>query len=273
MLALGASVLIGSGEFLVAGMLDRFRGETLAAAFLAFGFIVTLIAAPFVGGSWDTSAMALGGLSGILNGVALTLLYRAYSHVPIGIAAPIVAVLFAVVPVIFDVFDPAESLSGIARVGVVAGLASVALTSLNPSPSRAIVSGVALSMAAGIIYGFALTIIGSFPIETGLWPLVPQRFVGFVAAAVLATVLGAPVGIARSELPKIGGIASYTSFGAILFVLAAQRGSLAAVSVAGSQFAAVAVALAFVFREERIRWWQTVGLGVAIIAVSLLAIG
>lgn len=272
-LALGASILIGGGEFLAAGMLDRVRGESLAATFLAVGFVVTLLAAPLVGGAWDTNVMALGALSGVLNGIALTCLYRAYSRVSVGVAAPIVAVLFAVVPVVFSALGPSDPLSRTAQVGVVAGLASVVLTSLDPSPSRDLVSGVSLAAASGLVYGVALTIIGSFPLDAGIWPLVPQRGVGFVASAILAVLLGAPAVVARREIGTVVRIGSFSSWGAILFVLGAQRGSLATVSIAGSQFAAVAVALAFIFRGERIRWWQTLGLGIAVLAVSLLAIG
>ena len=45
------------------------------------------------------------------------------------------------------------------------------------------------------------------------------------------------------------------------------------VSVAASQFGTVAVILSVLFNRERMRWWQSVGLGAAAVGVALMAAG
>ncbi len=60
----------------------------------------------------------------------------------------------------------------------------------------------------------------------------------------------------------------------VLFVLALQAGgSLAVVSVIGSQYAAVAVLLGVLFGGQTMRWWQGLGLIGASLAVALIAVG
>jgi len=60
----------------------------------------------------------------------------------------------------------------------------------------------------------------------------------------------------------------------ILFVLAIQAGgSLAVVSVMGSQYAAVAVLIGVVVHRQPLRWWQAVGLAMASVSVALITVG
>ena len=105
-------------------------------------------------------------------------------------------------------------------------------------------------------------------------PLLLQRVVAFLIA----------ISVARSTGPRIFPSerkAFITSFVAgifgiaavILFVLAVRGGSLAVVSVAGSQYAAVAVLLGVAIRGQRMWWWQGVGLGGSSLALALIAIG
>ena len=58
----------------------------------------------------------------------------------------------------------------------------------------------------------------------------------------------------------------------LTFVLAAQRGSLAAVSVLGAQYAALSSSMAFLLVGERLRWWQTVGVAASGASVALIAL-
>ncbi|SVA57848.1 uncharacterized protein METZ01_LOCUS110702, partial [marine metagenome] len=92
------------------------------------------------------------------------------------------------------------------------------------------------------------------------------------------------ISVARATGPRIfpsERSAFITSFGAgvfgiaavVLFVLALRGGSLAVVSVVGSQYAAVAVLLGVALRGQRMWWWQALGLGGSSLAVALIAIG
>jgi drug/metabolite transporter (DMT)-like permease len=51
------------------------------------------------------------------------------------------------------------------------------------------------------------------------------------------------------------------------------KGSAGPVSVAASQFAAVAVLLAVMFNKERLRPWQAIGVVASGVGVALMALG
>ena len=65
----------------------------------------------------------------------------------------------------------------------------------------------------------------------------------------------------------IGGV------GLLSFAYGVREGDLAPVAVAATQYAAVTVFLAFCFRGERLRWWQTIGLFGSSAAVALVIAG
>jgi drug/metabolite transporter (DMT)-like permease len=55
--------------------------------------------------------------------------------------------------------------------------------------------------------------------------------------------------------------------------LAFREGASGPVSVAGSQFATVAVILSVLFNRERMRWWQGIGVAATAAGVALMALG
>lgn len=269
--AVSASLFIGLGEFIASSAVRTQRSETVTTTFFAVGVAVTVVAAPIVGGVWDTSDMAIGVLSGVFNGVALVLLYRAYARTPIGVAAPIVGTVFALLPVIYGLTIRNEELNTWVGLGIALGLAGVALSSFDPAPTKELKSGVLQAAVAGLIYGVTLILLGEISQDAGLWPLIPQRVVALGVSLVAAAATGANLFPVRGQRrgPIVVGVLG--SSGAVAFLLAAQRGDIGVVSVAGSQFAAVAVALGWLVRREALRWWQTIGLVCAVLAVTFIA--
>ena len=55
--------------------------------------------------------------------------------------------------------------------------------------------------------------------------------------------------------------------------LAAQRGPLGPVAVAGSMFPAMTVLLVTTVDKEPLRWWQAIGVVVSLVAVALITLG
>lgn len=272
-LAVTASLFIGLGEFSAARAISAQRSETVTTTFFLVGIAVAAIAALFLDGSWVMSDMMIGAASGVLNGIGLVLLYRAYAAVPIGVAAPIAATVFAVVPVIFGVVFRDGSVNTWIGLGLVLGLIAVALASFDPQPTGALRSGVALALGAGSIYGGALILLGEISEDSGALSLIPQRALGLLAALAAARATGPNLFPLRGRRSGPALVGLFGSLGALFFLLAAQRGDIGPVSVLGSQFAAVAVALGFIVNGDRLRWWQTVGLLCAAGAVSFMALG
>lgn len=213
-----------------------------------------------------------GAVSGVGGAVGILSLYRGLA-IDAGIVSPIAAVGAAGLPVLADVLGgQAVGLSLVS--GIVLGLASILLVSRQPSDATgsakpAIVAGA----GAALGLGFMLIALGQVGEDAGIWPLLPSRVVSASLVAALAVWTAQPL-LLRGRpavLAAIAGIGSALANG--LFILAVQRGSLAASSVLLSMFPAVTVLLARVFLNQRLSRDQIAGLVGALGAISLISVG
>ena len=81
------------------------------------------------------------------------------------------------------------------------------------------------------------------------------------------------LGDARPSLPASAGAGALDSLANFAFLLAVREGDLAIVAVITALYPAGTVLLARAFLAERIGRTQLAGLGLAAVAVSLLAVG
>lgn len=273
-------VLLGALSSLVLGTADFFGGKATQRAdgfaVVFFGSLVALpvalIGALVIDGSFGWSNIALGLLAGVGSGIGLGSLYRGFAAASTSVVAPIAAVLSAFVPVAYDMFGGTR-LSSVGLAGVVIGLAALALTTWSPEIAGRVTVGVGFGVVAGLGLGFGLTVLGQVSNDAGVWPVVGRRITVMAVAGIVASVAGV-VGIPTFSIKRLALYSgALSAIGVALFVAGAQRGDLASVAVAGSQFPAVTVGLAAVFSGERLRWWQIVGLGAAIVGISLIALG
>lgn len=221
---------------------------------------------------WIGHDMLLGAVAGLGNLTGLILIYRGYAVARMGIVAPLASVLLATVPVAWDMINGVDT-GTTAAVGMALGIVALVLTSYTPGGTGSVAVGAALGISSGVAFGVAFAMMGEISSDAGIAPVVAQRF----AALVLLLVIGA----ARSEpmiAPRHGrtpailaGALGLVAIGSLQ--AAFQRGATGPVSVASSQFATVAVLLSVVFNRERMRWWQTVGVGTTAVAVALIAAG
>ncbi len=272
-LAIAASVLIGSSEALVGQFVRSNRSEVVTATFFLVGVLVMALLLMVVPSEWRTGDVLLGGISGFFNGLALILLYRSYELIPVGLGSPMVGVQSAAWPVVFAVVIGGEVLGWLTTVGILLGVVALVLVSFDPQPSPDMKRGLALALSAGALFGIMITLIVKTSEASGIWPMVPQRAVAFGVAAIFAKRTGPNVLPVPGSRLKILSIGTLGSLGAAAYIVAAQKGSVSEVAVAGAQFPAVAVALSYVLFRVKIRWWQVVGLLASLVAVSLIAIG
>jgi drug/metabolite transporter (DMT)-like permease len=88
-----------------------------------------------------------------------------------------------------------------------------------------------------------------------------------------ALVLRARLGAARPSLPASAAAGALDSLANFAFLLAVRRGDLAVVAVITALYPAATVLLARAILGERLGRTQLAGLGLAAVAVSLLAVG
>ena len=133
--------------------------------------------------------------------------------------------------------------------------------------------GVVLGVGAGLSFGIAFTLTSQTSDAAGLSPVLIQRLSGLAFLIVLQRFDKAPILALRMPARKwaIGsGLAGGVALGSLK--LGYINGAAGPVSVAASQFAAVAVLLSVIFNKERLRTWQAIGVAASGVGVALMAL-
>ncbi len=222
---------------------------------------------------------AAGG--GIGAGIGAAFLYRGLSSGRMAVVAPISAIGSALLPVAVGV-ALGDRPNTLAIVGIVLALPAIYLISKvteqsartsstqdGNAPSGGVLDGV----LAGLGFGSLFVLIGQVDSDAGLMPIAAMQVTAVLGVIVVAAALRQPwVPRDRSSLPALmmgplGALATGS------FLLATHEGLLSIVSVIASLYPATTVVLAAVILRERIHRMQGVGLGLAAIAVTLVAIG
>ena len=280
-LALLSSLLYGAGDFfgglsarrlppLVIGLASH---VAVIAPMVLLAFFVTATNVRPVDLAWGVAAAVAGGLG-------VVLLYRGLAIGPMSIVSPLTAVVAASVPVLFGLAR-GERPSMLQWLGIGAALIAIVfmtrVSDAGGSTTSVAASTVFISMVAGLGFGFYFVALERTSPDSGLWPIAAGR----VASSCMFAVVVALNPRARSALAKLhGGVlplvlaAAAGDVGAnTLYLLAVRRGDLSIVAVLSSLYPASTVLLAGRFLHERMNSTQRVGLGIAAVAIALVAGG
>lgn len=274
-LAMLSTLAIGSGEFLAGDVTKRARPHEVTSTMFAAGVLMTAVVAIVWPGDPTSSDLVFGVLAGVTNGVAILLLYAAYSRGSLRSAAPAAAVVMSSVPIGWDVVVSGTSPTLVTWSGIVLGVIAIGFASYEPGESGGESRALVTAIIAGAVFGVLLILLGEIDEGAGGPPILLQRGVGFLVAITVTRLTGPRIfPTDRQVLAVSFTLGLFATLAVVLFVLALQAGgALAVVSVIGSQYAAVAVILAVVFRGQRTTRTQTVGLVLASLAVALIALG
>lgn len=287
-LAVAAAILFGSSDFCAARSARNVSSVTVART----ANLVSLLLAPVVllvdPGTWTFRDSLVGAAAGCFMMLGLLQLYRGYSVARMGIVAPSSSVLAAAVPVVVDLARGIRP-ETIQSVGIVVGLAALALTGYQPSSKGSVRQGFLLGIGSGLAFGAAFTVMGEVRSEAGLTPIITQRATGLALLLVLAIFMnGSRTRVGASESTRVHtpficppgptlkwAIAAGTlGIGALgSLQLAFRDGDSGIVSVAASQFGTAAVILSVIFNRERMHWWQAFGIAATAFGVALLSLG
>ncbi len=193
-----------------------------------------------------------------------------------GVVAPISAVGTALVPVAVGVLT-GDRPASLTWVGIVCAIPAIWLVSstdpIGADDGPGARFGVIDGIVAGLAFGLMFSALGQVPDSAGLPPLVGSEVVSIVAVGALATAMGQPW-MPRQPMTwwglAVGGLAA---FAAVLFLFATQAGMLTVAAVLSSLYPVFTVLLAATVLRERIHGLQAAGLGLAAIAVVLVAAG
>ena len=273
-LGLLAALSVGTSDFL--GGLSSRRAEPVlvTASSNLVGFAMAFVVALVVTGEVTAADMAWGAMGGVGVAAGLVALYAGYARTRVSVAAPVAGVGAAALPVIVEWLLGDSDLSARATAGILLGLVAIGLVSIARSDQRgSIGSSLLYGLGGALGIGLLLLCLSRTSQDSGLWPIVAARGSGFV---VLALVIGArrtSRSVSRDVWPHVIAIAALITAGNALFLTATRVGSTSVAAVLTSLFTAVTVFWAWLVFRERLRRVQALGLGVALVAVALIAAG
>jgi drug/metabolite transporter (DMT)-like permease len=269
--ALGAVCTWGLSDFIGGYTARRFDSFFLASLSHLSGTVFVAALALFAGRPFppfpETGWALAAGVSG---GLSLALFYQALSRGNMGLAAPVAAVLSALIPAGFGILT--QGIPGLRPTGgFLLALAAIWLISRPDGGHRP--EGLGLAVIAG--FGFALFYIFMERAGAGaaLWLATVSRssalvFTGAVTVAARRFSPVYPLGFAWGLLAGAIDVS-----GTVLFVRAAQTGPLATAVILSSLYPVITVLLARVFLREHFTRSRAAGVVAAIAAIPMLMAG
>lgn len=274
LLALASSFAYGAADFL--GGVSARGAHVLRVVAIAAptSLLVELLLWPAFGAQFDSGAVGWGAASGVASAAAFALLYRTLAIGPMSLLSPVTAVVSAALPVAVGLIG-GEQPGVVSICGMAIALVSVVVISGGPDGSgrRPSQAALALAFGAGAAIALQLVCLDQTPSDSGIAPLIVGRAVSsaIVLGAVIA--LHRRLGDSRPGVPAAAGAGALDSLANLAFLLAVREGELAVVAVITALYPASTVLLARALLAERIGPIQLAGLGLAAVAVSLLAVG
>ncbi len=273
---LASALSWGAGDF-TGGLAARKVGAYLSVFYAeVIGIILLFIVVGATGEPMLNSRSALFALAaGALGTVGLMLLYHAMATGVMSIAAPVSALLAAMLPVVVGMFT--EGLPDFfTLIGFGFALFAVWMISQGAGGVTDILSHLSdlkLPLLAGIGFGFYFVLMREATSFGGVfWPMIFSRSGGIALISTYLLVTRSSWKIDTSALPIISVNGVLDLGGNFFFILASQAGRLDVASVLSSLFPGATVVLAWIFLKERLNRNQWIGIAAALIAIVLMTV-
>ena len=273
---LASALTWGAGDFtggLAARKVGAFRSVFYAEV---IGIVFLFIVVSVTGEPMLASRSAIFALvAGALGTIGLMLLYHSMAIGVMSIAAPVSALLAAMLPVVVGMFT--EGLPDFLTViGFGFALVAVWMVSQSEGGVKDILSHLSdlkLPLLAGIGFGFYFVFMNEATGSGGaFWPMIFSRTGGLTLITTYLIITRSEWKIDVSSLPIITANGILDLGGNFFFILASQAGRLDVASVLSSLFPGATVVLAWIFLKERLNRNQWIGIVAALIAIVLMTI-
>ena len=281
-LGLGAAASIGVGSFAV-GIASRrlpavivsFWNQVIGGSICAI--LLLLLHPPLIAGQvpWGLAA-------GLAGGTGSYLLYRAMSVGAISLVAPITA-CSVIIPVTYSILT-GEVLTALVAAGILAMIAGVIITSLQPVPVPGDPTdlgptkdreAVSYAISAALAFGVFFILIDFAPLASGwsaLWTAGAVRIAGLAVTMVLLLLSRTRLVIPGRVTPliAISGTLDLTSL--ILIGIGASTNAYGLVTALVGLYPVITTLLGVILLGERLTRIQTGGAGLAMTGVMLVSI-
>ena len=267
-----ASVFIGVSDYYGRYCARRAHAMTSVGTAFIGGLGVTAVLLYFVPSTIGYEALVLGAVSGALMAVALSAMWHSMAISSAAVASPIVAAFTALGPLVYGLAT-GERPSRIVAAGIALAIVGLLAAVIVPDLGGRLRAGIAFAVLAGACFAVATVLLARTSLDSGMWPAVSQRLVASVLMLVATRAMRIPQILPRTlRLPGlIGGMVGGAGIATLIAGL--QRGPVGEVAVAGSLFPIVTIALAVLFDEDRLRWWQVIGITAVLAGTSLMTVG
>jgi drug/metabolite transporter (DMT)-like permease len=270
-----ASIMFGTSDFMGGVATRRVPAVTVVIGSQIAGLAFVLSMAPLAGGQPIGADVLWGAAAGASGAGALAVFYHALATTRVGVATPVAVVVAAAVQVTFGVVV-GERPETLAWVGVALAVPAIVLITSSRGADRAFRSSTQHALELGVLAGIGFGLFGVFISRTadtsGLWPLVGARGASISLMIIVAMAVGCPLVPGGRTAPLAGLVGVMDMASNVLFLLALRQGFLSLTSVIMSMGPAATLTLARGVFKERIVAVQAVGLGIAAVGVSLIAI-
>jgi drug/metabolite transporter (DMT)-like permease len=271
--ALPGALAYGLADF--AGGIAARRAPVLvvAAVMQAAGLVALLPALLLLPGDWSWGAVGAGALAGVAGAGGLLLYLRGLAVGPMGLVAPLSAVVGAGLPLVLGMVG-GERPGPVAWVAIAVALVAIVLATAGARGSAATGVGLVLGLAAGVGFGLFFIGVDAAPAGSGLVPLLVGRLVSVPLLVLIVVVRekGRYSGPLHARGLMVGGGVADALANA-LFLFAARAGDLGVSAVVVSLYPVVVVLLARFVLRERLTGAQLASAGLAVGASVLLAAG
>ncbi len=267
-----ASVFIGVSDYYGRYCARRAHAMTSVGTAFIGGLGVTAVLLYFVPSTIGYEALVLGAVSGALMAVALSAMWHSMAISSAAVASPIVAAFTALGPLVYGLAT-GERPSRVVAAGIALAIVGLLAAVIVPDLGGRLRAGIAFAVLAGTCFAVATVLLARTSLDSGMWPAVSQRLVASVLMLVATRAMRIPQILPRTlRLPGfIGGVMGGAGIAALIAGL--QRGPVGEVAVAGSLYPVVTIALAVLFDEDRLRWWQVIGITAVLAGTTLMTVG
>lgn len=276
LLALGSAVTFGVADFLGGLASRRATPWTVVVGSQFVGGLVLVLLLPVLPDVtlvWQD--LAWGAAAGIAGAIGLTQFFRALSLGTMSVVAPISAVVTGGVPVVAGV-ALGERPSAVAWLGIACALPAIALITrerVDEAIERMSATVLVSSLVAGLGFGTFYVFLDRTGDGAGIHPLIGARAVSVLLIGSIGY-LTHRIGAVRGGLLGMVALSGVLDMGAnVMFLYAVREGLLALGSVISAMYPASTIVLARVVLGERLQRIQFVGLGLAAVAIALVALG
>jgi uncharacterized membrane protein len=274
---LSAALGWGAGDF-TGGLASRKTGAYRAVLYSEVIGVVVLFFILIVSGETvpNLKIWLLSMVAGAIGTFGLILLYRAMTTGLMSVAAPVSALLAAILPVLVGIFK-----DGVPKVLTVIGFGFALFAIWMISQSKggvtdilAHLSDLKLPLLAGIGFG-SYFILMHEATSTGatVWPMVASRTGGMILISTYMLINRVSWKVEDTSawiMLTLNGILDIS--GNVFFILAGQAGRLDVAAVLSSLFPGATVVLAWIFLKERLSRNQWIGIFSALVAIVLMTI-